>query len=111
MSQYLSMIPSQQMRLEQRLSPQLVQSMEILQLPLLALEARVREELEMNPVLEEPETEPIARKEDSHEEPPTSEKSQAEAESFERLDRLGREYEFDPGDLPYSRGAGNADGE
>ncbi len=111
MSQYLSMIPSQQMRLEQRLSPQLVQSMEILQLPLLALEARVREELEMNPVLEEPETEPSSRKEDVHEEPPTSEKSQAEAESFERLERLGREYEFDPGDLPYSRGAGSADGE
>lgn len=111
MSQYLSMLPSQQMRLEQRLSPQLVQSMEILQLPLLALEARVREEMEINPVLEELESEPVSRKEDVHEDPPTSESSKAEAESFERLDRLGREYEFDPGDLPYSRGSGGADGE
>lgn len=111
MSQYLSMLPSQQMRLEQRLSPQLVQSMEILQLPLLALEARVREEMEINPVLEEPETDSPARKEEHHDEPPTTETSRAEAESFERLDRLGREYEFDPGDLPYSRGSGSADGE
>ena len=43
MSQYLSMIPSVQMRLEQRLTPQLIQSMEILQLPLMALEARIRQ--------------------------------------------------------------------
>ena len=55
MSQYLSMLPSQQMRLEQRLTPQLIQSMEILQLPLAALEARIRTELESNPVLEESE--------------------------------------------------------
>jgi RNA polymerase sigma-54 factor len=46
------MLPSQQMRLEQRLTPQLIQAMEILQLPLMALEARLREELESNPVLE-----------------------------------------------------------
>ena len=111
MSQYLSMLPSQQMRLEQRLSPQLVQSMEILQLPLLALEARVREEMEINPVLEELEADAPARKDEVHEEPPATETSRAEAESFERLERLGREYEIDPGDLPYSRGSSSADGE
>lgn len=103
MSQYLSMLPSQQMRLEQRLSPQLVQSMEILQLPLLALEARVREELESNPVLEEFEPEPAERQAERREDPPQSENNQQEAEGFERLDRLSREYDFDPGDLPYGR--------
>ncbi len=42
------------MRMEQRLklSPRMIQSMEILQLPLLSLESRIQQELEENPVLE-----------------------------------------------------------
>lgn len=110
MSQYLAMLPSQQMRLEQRLTPQLIQSMEILQLPLLALEARVREELEQNPVLEELAEKPAATPEgEAREDLPRTEESQAEAESFERLDRMSRELEFDPGDLPYGRSGGDGD--
>ncbi|HVP12218.1 MAG TPA: RNA polymerase factor sigma-54 [Phycisphaerae bacterium] len=110
MSQYLSMLPSQQMRLEQRLTPQLIQAMEILQLPLMALEARVREELESNPVLEEPEAEPVTDRAAPKEDLPATETGRAEAESFERLDRMARELEFDPGDLPYGRSAGSSDG-
>ena len=43
-----------QMRIEQRmkLAPKMIQSMEILQLPLLALEERIEAELNSNPVLE-----------------------------------------------------------
>jgi RNA polymerase sigma-54 factor len=41
-----------QMRLEQRLSQQMILSIELLQLPLLALEERVEQELEENPALE-----------------------------------------------------------
>ena len=110
MSQYLSMLPSQQMRLEQRLTPQLIQAMEILQLPLLALEARVREELESNPVLEEIETEPVIDRVQPKEDLPASETGMAEAESFERLERMAREMDFDSGDLPYGRGSGSSDG-
>lgn len=100
----MSMMPSQQMRLEQRLTPQLIQSMEILTLPLMALEARVREELESNPVLEllEPESgadSTASPKEDL----PATETNLAEAESFERLERMTRELELDPGDLPFGR--------
>src|SRR5688572_26338446 len=42
------------MRLEQRqlLTPRMIQSMEILQLPLMALEERIEQELQNNPVLE-----------------------------------------------------------
>lgn len=109
MSQYLSMLPSQQMRLEQRLTPQLIQAMEILQLPLMALEARVREELESNPVLEEVETVPEPDAQEPKENLPTTE--DGEAESFERLDTMARELEFDPGDLAYGRGGGGGDGE
>ncbi len=111
MSQYLSMIPSQQMRLEQRLTPQLIQSMEILQLPLLALEARVREELESNPVLEESPPEPITDTKEPTEATATTEEHQAEADSFDRLDAMSRALEFDPGDLAYGPGKGSYDGE
>jgi RNA polymerase sigma-54 factor len=40
------------MRQEMRLTPRMIQSMEILQLPLMALEERIEQELEANPVLE-----------------------------------------------------------
>ena len=45
---------SQQLRLDQRmkLAPRMIQSMEILQLPLLALQERIEQELVSNPVLE-----------------------------------------------------------
>ncbi len=48
------------LRMEQRLklAPHMIQSMEILQLPILALQERIEQELNSNPVLEmvEPET-------------------------------------------------------
>lgn len=52
MSQSMSQMISQVLRQEQRLTPQLIQSMDILQLPLIALEQRINEELVQNPVLE-----------------------------------------------------------
>lgn len=48
----MSQMISQGLRQEQRLTPQLIQSMDILQLPLMALEQRINEELEQNPILE-----------------------------------------------------------
>jgi RNA polymerase sigma-54 factor len=44
---------SQNLRLEQRLTPQQILLSTLLQLPLLSLEQRIKSELEMNPVLEE----------------------------------------------------------
>ncbi len=110
-AQYLSMVPSQQMRLEQKLTPQLIQSMEILQLPLLALEARVREELESNPVLEELEFTPPEDTTEPTESAVTNEEQKAEAESFERLEELTRNLDMDPGDQPYAKSSGSYDGE
>jgi len=45
---------STHMRMEQRmkLAPHMIQSMEILQLPILALQERIEQELNSNPVLE-----------------------------------------------------------
>lgn len=50
---------SQKQSLQQKLSPQQIQYIKLLQLPTIGLEQRVKEELEMNPVLEEAEPEEI----------------------------------------------------
>src|SRR3954463_2555265 len=46
---------SQHLRMDQRmkLAPRMIQSMEILQLPLMALEEKIEQEMESNPVLEQ----------------------------------------------------------
>ncbi|MBS1647592.1 MAG: RNA polymerase factor sigma-54 [Bacteroidetes bacterium] len=44
---------SQQLKLQQKLSPQQIQLMKLIQLPIIALEQRIKEELEENPALEE----------------------------------------------------------
>ncbi|HSW44210.1 MAG TPA: RNA polymerase factor sigma-54 [Phycisphaerae bacterium] len=111
MSQHLSL----GLRQEQRLTPQLIQSMNVLQLPLLALEAHVREELERNPALEIDEMDSAPAESAEVPAPPEADDlpgpaEQArenevlhEAEGFGFLERLSREYDFDDGDRGYSR--------
>lgn len=95
MSQYLSQVPLQQMRQEQRLTPQLIQSMNILQLNVASLENRIQEELESNPLLEyEPEQDesaPVVQDE---------EPASPEGNGFEVLEWLSEQYGFDMGGGP-----------
>ncbi len=53
---------SQQMKMSQqmKLAPRMIQSMEILQLPIMALKERIDQEMSENPLLEEPVVEPEA---------------------------------------------------
>ena len=78
-----------QMRLEQqmKLAPHMIQSMEILQLPLLALQERIEQELNSNPVLEADET-------------PEQEEATAEAtaETTEQVEPKSQTAEDDKGD-------------
>src|SRR2546423_13270121 len=95
------------MRMEQRqlLTPRMIQSMEILQLPLMALEERIEQEIQSNPVLELRDgadaDEPAAPSEASHNGEQTgSQEDRAEgeqqlvvkenddAEDFERLAKI-----------------------
>lgn len=80
--QHLSQNQSQQ----QRLSPQQIQYIKLLQLPTIALEQRVEEELEMNPVLEE--AEPENKLEEQDELNPTEERE-------EELDPVDQNEEID----------------
>jgi RNA polymerase sigma-54 factor len=87
------------MRMEQKmkLAPHMIQSMEILQLPILALQERIEQELNSNPVLEtEPpespdETEPAQEEpqEDTEEEDLVLSTDNNKTEDFERLENLG----------------------
>ncbi|MBC8469999.1 MAG: RNA polymerase factor sigma-54 [Planctomycetes bacterium] len=90
-----------QMRMEQRmkLAPHMIQSMEILQLSILALQERIEQELNSNPVLEM--TEPSNPEEDDSNEQPQDDiddkdlivsKDNNKAEDFERLENLSDSF-------------------
>jgi RNA polymerase sigma-54 factor len=84
-----------QMRLEQqmKLAPHMIQSMEILQLPLLALQERIEQELNSNPVLEmdEPATGEEAAETSGEPQQKTEEGGQR-TEDYKGDDRLDEEY-------------------
>src|SRR5580700_4668967 len=101
----LSQAPSmrQEMGMRQLLTPRMIQSMEILQLPLMALEERIEQEIQGNPVLElrENEAEPgaeaspevaEAREEFSEGEQTLTMKEDA-SEDFDRLARISDYFE------------------
>ena len=105
---------SGQMRMEQRmkLAPHMIQSMEILQLPLLALQERIEQELNSNPVLEleeadnpdETETPQETAREDIGEKTLVVNTDNNKAEDFERLENLGDDFkEFIDQSGPYYR--------
>jgi RNA polymerase sigma-54 factor len=92
-----------QMRLEQRmkLAPHMIQSMEILQLPILALQERIEQELNSNPVLETEQPENPDEAEVSGEDQPQEDIDNKDlvlgtdnnkADDFERLDSLGDSF-------------------
>lgn len=109
MSQILSQIPRQLLQQQQRLTPQLIQAMDILQLPLMALESRLAQEIDSNPALELTGPEEEGPEGLDHPEQPERERAEGEqtlvvaegdARDFERLDNLVREYDWieDDGD-------------
>jgi RNA polymerase sigma-54 factor len=98
----MKMSMSGQMRLEQKmkLAPRMIQSMEILQLSLLALQEKIEQELNTNPVLEvnEPEASPeetTPETDASAEEQKTLEvkDDNNKVEDFQRLDNVDEDYE------------------
>ncbi len=100
----MKMSMSNQMRMEQRmkLAPRMIQSMEILQLPLLALQERIEAELNSNPVLEEvaetPEQVTPDRNEDDSsenfdEKDLVVKEDNDRAEDFERLNSISDDFD------------------
>ncbi|MDY0170630.1 MAG: RNA polymerase factor sigma-54 [Thermoguttaceae bacterium] len=96
----------QEMRLQQKqvLAPRMIQSMEILQLPILALQERIEQELQENPVLELREAdpdlpaEPEAEERDAPDAPTDDERElvigekDGNEDDFERLMKMDEEW-------------------
>src|SRR5215207_774345 len=78
----MQLTQSAHLRMEQRqlLTPRMIQSMEILQLPLMALEERIEQELQNNPVLELKEPENNGETVHSEEEPADGNREYSEEE-------------------------------
>ncbi|HEX4123850.1 MAG TPA: RNA polymerase factor sigma-54 [Tepidisphaeraceae bacterium] len=95
----------QELGMRQLLTPRMIQSMEILQLPLMALEERIEQELQSNPVLEfnegESEADAIVTQADTPERADRSEAEQSlvvkensdQAEDFDRLTKISEYLE------------------
>jgi RNA polymerase sigma-54 factor len=85
------LLQGQSLALQQVLSPQLQQSLLVLQTPLLELRNLVQQEMETNPVLEELPDEPVS---DAQSEPdvPVNEKFENEFEKLASLDEEWRDY-------------------
>ncbi|MHC4323615.1 MAG: RNA polymerase factor sigma-54 [Planctomycetota bacterium] len=92
-----------QMRMEQKmkLAPHMIQSMEILQLPILALQERIEQELNSNPVLETEQPESPEEIESPREDQPADDIDEKDlvlstdnnkVEDFERLESLGDSF-------------------
>lgn len=64
----------------QKLAPRMIQSMEILQLPTLALQERIEQEMNENPLLEQQDVDPLAPDEASDELPSNDTRSEDEKE-------------------------------
>jgi len=85
---------SQQLRLGLRLTPQQIQYLKLLQLPTLALELRIKTELEINPVLEtSEETEETLEQEEPAEPPEAEEGANEAADTYTLDDYLNDEVE------------------
>ncbi len=111
---------SQHLRIEQqmKLAPRIIQAMEILQLPMMALQERIDTELESNPVLEmrDPEVDeeappaPDETVDDRGEKPLVVEESNGNEDDFKRLAEFEDEYgtEFIQPDGPYRPSRANS---
>src|SRR5947209_10458233 len=97
----MQMRPEQKMQLY--LAPRMIQSMEILQLPIMALQERIQQELQENPVLElkdpsadeaAPDFEPVAEAAPVKDnEPLVIEDSGSNDKDFDRLEAMNRDWE------------------
>ena len=85
----------QKQSLQQKLSPQQIQYIKLLQLPTLALEQRIKSELESNPLLEEGLEEEDMPQEEIASDEPTAAEAEAQAEAESEPDTKDDEFDWD----------------
>lgn len=77
-----------QQKLLQKLSPQQIQMIKLLEVPAIQLEQRIKKELEENPVLEEGAEDPYADQEDLNEEQPSDQQEEFSLEDYMQDDDI-----------------------
>lgn len=85
---------SQKQQLQQKLSPQQIQFIKLLQLPTIGIEQRIKEEIELNPVLEVAEPESPAEEAEARLDEPDA-KTEEAAESETDVDPVDQNEEID----------------
>jgi RNA polymerase sigma-54 factor len=86
---------TQQLRLLQKLSPQQIQLMKLLQLPTVALEQRIKEELELNPALEEDTNETELEETNEYDEVENSDSDEANDFDETEVEKIDDGYEME----------------
>ena len=84
-----------QQKLLQKLSPQQILLMKLLQIPSIALEQRIKQEIEENPALEETSEEEIMDAEENYDEPLEEEESDQDQEEESEVKNSDDEFDFD----------------
>ena len=92
---------SQHLRLQQKLSPQQIQLMKLIQLPIMALEQRIKEELELNPALEEDNDNSVEEDFTNEESSVTEIDNETDSENFETEDHDNEEISLQNDDISY----------
>lgn len=93
---------SQFLRLQQKLSPQQIQLMKLIQLPIMALEQRIKEELELNPALEEDNDNLDGEEDFTNEDSSVNDiDKEADAENFDKEEREVEEVGLQNDDISY----------
>jgi RNA polymerase sigma-54 factor len=77
-----------QQKLLQKLSPQQIQMIKLLEIPAIQLEQRIKKELEENPVLEEGAEDPFSDQEDIKEEQPAEQQDEFSLEDYMQDDEI-----------------------
>ena len=89
---------TQQQKLLQKLSPAQIQLMKLLQLPITALEQRIKEEIEINPALEDSADEEPIRDENENESDESDDLNEEEKEATNEDDEKAAKEDFSPED-------------
>ncbi|HXU28004.1 MAG TPA: hypothetical protein VN698_12310, partial [Bacteroidia bacterium] len=93
---------SQHLRLQQKLSPQQIQLMKLIQLPIMALEQRIKEELELNPALEEESDSPDTEEDFMNEESSVDDvDTETDKDTIDVDDRDGEEITLQNDDISF----------
>lgn len=89
-----------QQKLQQKLSPQQIQLMKLLQLPTIAIEQRIKEELEENPALEDANESDI-KDENQDQDENSTDAEEPEVDENEEIEKEIEEIEKDPEEISF----------